>query len=165
MDALLENAKQIATAHREAQRLSALQTDLDMIENGESVAAALELEEELSRNSAVEALEEAIRKGVELDEEEERQQERQQQEDENTAQNLKKMEELEVARDEQRLQLVAAADAVVAAKVAHEIKQEEARLKELEERSEKLAQKVLAKEDYGVAMQLAREIEEQASRR
>ena len=163
MDALLENAKQIAIAHREAQRLAALQTDLDMIESGESVAAALDLQEELSRNSAVEALEEAIRKGVALDEEEERERDRQGQEDEDAAQNLKKMEEIEVAREQQRLSLLAAADAVVAAKVSHEIKQEETRVTELEERSQKLVQKVLAKEDYGVAMQLAREIEEQAS--
>ena len=60
MEALLDSAKQIATAHRETQRLAALQTDLDMLENGESIVAALELQEEESRNSAVEALEAAM---------------------------------------------------------------------------------------------------------
>lgn len=163
MDALLDSAKQIATAHRETQRLAALQTDLDMIENGENIAAALELQEEEARNSAVEALEEAIRKGLELDEAEEQQQESQRREDEDTAQKYTANEKQRAEREVLRLRLVAAADEVVAGEISNQVKREEKRVVELEERSQKLVLKVLAKEDYGVAMQLAREIEEQAS--
>ena len=94
MEALLDSAKAIATAHRETQRLAALQTDLDMLENGESIAAALELQEEESRNSAVEALEAAIRRGVELDEAEEQAQESQRKEDAGTALALTQKEQL-----------------------------------------------------------------------
>jgi len=158
---LLDSAKQIATAHRETQRLAALQTDLDMIENGENIAAALELQEEEARNSAVEALEEAIRKGLELDEAEEQQQESQRREDEDTAQKYTANEKQRAEREVLRLRLVAAADEVVAGEISNQVKREEKRVVELEERSQKLVLKVLAKEDYGVAMQLAREIEEQ----
>ena len=142
MEALLDSAKQIATAHRETQRLAALQTDLDMLENGESIAAALELQEEESRNSAVEALEAAIRRGVELDEAEEQAQESQRKEDAGTALALTQKEELEAVREDHRLRLVAAADEVVAGEMQKQVKREEERVAVLEERSQKLALKV-----------------------
>ena len=142
MEALLDSAKAIATAHRETQRLAALQTDLDMLENGESIAAALELQEEESRNSAVEALEAAIRRGVELDEAEEQAQESQRKEDAGTALALTQKEELEAVREDNRLKLVAAADEVVAGEMQKQVKREEQRVALLEERSQKLALKV-----------------------
>ena len=142
MDALLDNAKAIANAHREAQRLAALQTDLDMLENAESIAAALELQEEEARNSAVEALEAAIRRGVELDEAEEQAQESQRREDAGTALALTQQEELEAVREDNRLRLLAAADAVVAGEMQKQVKREEKRVAALEERSQKLALKV-----------------------
>ena len=163
MEALLDSAKQIALAHREAQRQVALQTDLDMLENGDSIAAALELEEQDARNGTVEALEEAIRKGVALDEAEEQQQESQRQEGEDTALALKGVEEMEAEREEHRLRLIAVADEVVAVEMSNQVRREEKRVVALEARSQKLALKVLVKEDLGVAMQLAKEIEEQAS--
>ena len=142
MDALLDNAKAIATAHREAQRLAALQTDLDMLENAESIAAALELQEEEARNSAVEALEAAIRRGVELDEAEEQAQESQRREDAGTALALTQQQELEAVREDNRLRLLAAADAVVAGEMQKQVKREEKSVAALEERSQKLALKV-----------------------
>ena len=142
MEALLDSAKQIATAHRETQRLAALQTDLDMLENGESIVAALELQEEESRNSAVEALEAAIRRGVELDEAEEQAQESQRNEDAGTALALTQKEEQEAVREDHRLRLVAAADEVVAGEMQKQVKREEERVAVLEERSQKLALKV-----------------------
>ena len=135
-------AKTIATAHREAQRLAALQTDLDMLENAESIAAALELQEEEARNSAVEALEAAIRRGVELDEAEEQAQESQRREDAGTALALTQQEELEAVREDNRLRLLAAADAVVAGEMQKQVKREEKSVAALEERSQKLALKV-----------------------
>jgi len=110
MDVLLENAKQVASAHREAQRQAALQTDLDMLENAESVATALELEEQEAANKAVEELEAAIRLGVELDEKEEEAEQSRRDEDAETTETLQEIEELEAKREEQRLALIEAAD-------------------------------------------------------
>ena len=113
-----------------------------MLENGESIVAALELQEEESRNSAVEALEAAIRRGVELDEAEEQAQESQRNEDAGTALALTQKEEQEVVREDHRLKLVAAADEVVAGEMQKQVKREEERVAVLEERSQKLALKV-----------------------
>lgn len=115
MDMLLANAKEVAAAHREGQRQAALQTDLDMLDNAESVATALDLQEEEAANKAVEELEAAIRIGVELDEKEEEAEHSRLAEDAETVENLQKVEKLEAEREKQKLTLIAAADKVSAA--------------------------------------------------
>lgn len=161
MQALLENAKEIALQHRREQELAVASCDRAMEEDGESYAMALAVLDEEAETQEMAECEAALRLSLRLDEEDDLQIEQQEQLDAEIARKVGIVEAEAAAVDERLKGKLEAADERVATKMAARMRAEANRIAKLEERQKKLAEKKLVSADIAQARALQKEIEQE----